>query len=144
MMAVYVDNMRASLKVAGRNYVMCHMLADTDDELHAMADRIGIDRRYWQAPPKVSASHYDITQTKRALAVKAGAIEVSMQQLAAMAASRRVRGFLGDPNQALCWYIAYRAEGGYDRGIVDDTERKSSKASNNASDSGQQMLLLSE
>lgn len=143
-MAVYVDNMRASLKVGGRNYVMCHMLADTDDELHAMADRIGIDRRYWQAPPKVSTSHYDITQSKRALAVKAGAIEVSMQQLAAMAASRRVRGFLGDPDQALGWYTAYRAERGYTQALVEDAERKASKASSNASDSGQQMLLLSD
>ena len=91
-MTVYVDNMRAPLKVNGRDYVMCHMLADSDDELHAMADRIGVSRAYWQKPPKVSTSHYDITQTKRALAIEAGAVVVEVREMAAMAASRRIRG----------------------------------------------------
>jgi hypothetical protein len=36
-MTIYVDDMKAAF---GR-MKMCHMIADTDDELHAMADRIG-------------------------------------------------------------------------------------------------------
>lgn len=70
-MAVYVDNMRAKF---GR-MVMCHMLADTDEELHAMADKIGVDRKWHQAPGTYK-SHYDIALSKRALAVENGAIEL--------------------------------------------------------------------
>lgn len=71
-MAVYVDDMKASY---GR-MVMCHMLADTEAELHAMADRIGVDRKWYQYPHKSRHPHYDIALSKRALAVAAGAQEI--------------------------------------------------------------------
>ena len=70
-MPVYVDRARNGF---GR-MLMCHMIADTPDELHAMADRIGVARRWFQTPPKASFWHYDIAQTKRALAIAAGAID---------------------------------------------------------------------
>lgn len=59
---------------------MCHMLADTPRELHAMADRIGIQRKWYQW--NASTPHYDICKSKRALAVTAGAIEVDRRGLA--------------------------------------------------------------
>lgn len=77
---VYVDDMRAPI---GR-MVMCHMVADTDDELHAMADRIGVARR-WHQKPGTHRSHYDVCLAKRALAVAAGAIEVTQREVAAIA-----------------------------------------------------------
>lgn len=70
-MTVYVDSMRASF---GR-MVMCHMWADTLEELLSMADRIGVARKWLQQPPKASWVHFDIALSKRALAVKAGAIK---------------------------------------------------------------------
>lgn len=70
-MSVYIDQARNSF---GR-MIMCHMIADTPDELHAMAGRIGLVRRWFQAPPKASFWHYDIALSRRALAVAAGAIE---------------------------------------------------------------------
>lgn len=101
-MTVYVDSMRASY----RRMVMCHMLADTDAELHAMADQIGVARRWWQAPPRHD-SHYDIALSKRALAIKAGAVEISLRQAAAMNYRRRITGALGAPGDAEAWLRAH-------------------------------------
>jgi Protein of unknown function (DUF4031) len=67
-MSVYVDR----AKNPYRRMLMSHMLADTLEELHAMADCIGIQRKWFQ--PK-STPHYDICQEKKRLALAAGAIE---------------------------------------------------------------------
>ena len=71
-MAVYVDDMKAGY---GR-MVMCHMVADTEAELHAMADLIGVDCKWYQYPHKSRYPHYDIALSKRALAVANGAQEI--------------------------------------------------------------------
>lgn len=83
-MTVYVDDMRAPF---GR-LIMCHMLADTDDELHAMADWIGVDRR-WHQKAGTPHSHYDIALSKRALAVAAGAQEITMRRTGEIIRARR-------------------------------------------------------
>lgn len=83
-MTVYVDSMRARF---GR-MVMCHMMADTDDELLAMADQIGVARR-WHQYPGTHKSHFDICLSKRARAVAAGAVVVSQLELGAILAARR-------------------------------------------------------
>ncbi len=70
-MAVYVD----TAKHPYRGMKMCHMWADSTEELLVMADRIGVHRKWMQKPPKASWIHFDICKTKRALAVKFGAIE---------------------------------------------------------------------
>lgn len=112
-MTVYVDDMRAPY---GR-MIMCHMIADTDDELHAMAARIGVARRWFQKPG-TARRHYDIALSKRALAVEAGAVEITWRQTGAMVAHRRARGTLGTPHEAVAWHrwhLAYsrvEAEGG--------------------------------
>jgi hypothetical protein len=95
-MTVYVDDMylyeMGHFRRGGRVYKMSHMVADTLEELHAMADTIGVDRRWFQDPEtmrKVSHPHYDITMSKRALAVKAGAKEITIRELSAMRHNRR-------------------------------------------------------
>ena len=105
-MAVYVDDMNAPY---GR-MKMCHMLADTDEELHAMAERIGVARKWWQSPEKTSGSHYDIALSKKALALAAGAIPITYRQAGAMNRRRRVTGELGDPATAIDWLRNYQAE----------------------------------
>lgn len=69
-MSVYVDNMRAKF---GR-MIMCHMLADTTEELLAMADKIGVDRK-WIQNPGTPREHFDIALSKRDAAIAAGAID---------------------------------------------------------------------
>ena len=73
-MAVYVDNARFNL---GR-MIMCHMLADSVAELLDMADRIGVDRKWFQPE---SHPHFDICKAMRAKAIAAGAIEADRRQL---------------------------------------------------------------
>ncbi len=74
---VYVDDMRAKY---GR-MTLCHMIADTSDELHSMAARIGVARR-WCQREGTRKEHYDVCLAKRAEAVKAGAVEVTRRELA--------------------------------------------------------------
>lgn len=71
-MTIYVDNMNDSF---GR-MKMCHMLADTDEELVGMAERIGVQLRWHQYPGTIK-SHFDICLSKRARAVAYGAVESS-------------------------------------------------------------------
>lgn len=83
-MSVYVDNMRASF---GR-MKMCHMIADTREELFAMADRIGVDRK-WVQDAGTYREHFDIALGKRRLAVAAGAVEVTQLALGRKLHARR-------------------------------------------------------
>lgn len=69
-MAVYVDDARNPLW----RMLMCHMLADTEAELHAMAASIKVARKHFQR------DHYDICQAKRALAVTFGAVQITQRQ----------------------------------------------------------------
>lgn len=103
---VYVDNMRAKYK----NMIMCHMLADSDAELHEMANKIGIAKKWWQSPKKISGSHYDIALSKKALAINYGAIEITLRQAGAMNARRRITGELGKPEDAVEWLQNYMTE----------------------------------
>ena len=76
-MAVYVDDMQAPF---GEHF-LCHMLADTLEELHAMADLIGMPRRSCQHEHLgLGWVHYDIPLPRRALAVEAGAVEITWRQ----------------------------------------------------------------
>lgn len=79
-MTVYVD---AAENDFGR-MKMCHMLADTPNELFAMAEKIGVDRRWYQGFEKASCPHFDIAKSKRSLAVKSGAVEVNRSELVAV------------------------------------------------------------
>jgi len=59
--------------------LMSHMAADTLDELHNMAQGIGVDKRHFQNKP--GKPHYDICQQNKIKAIALGAIEVNDRML---------------------------------------------------------------
>lgn len=74
-MSVYVDwLMHHGWKLRGHTVKSCHMFADTLEELHAMADAIGMKRSWFQDE---RAAHYDLTASKRKRAVELGAVELT-------------------------------------------------------------------
>lgn len=83
-MSVYVDDFRAPF---GR-MVMCHMAADSTEELLAMAGKIGVQRKWLQHEGEWQ-EHFDISLGKRALAVANGAVELTSRELVAGLRSRR-------------------------------------------------------
>lgn len=87
-MTVYVD----PLKDWGwRLGPSCHMIADTDEELHAMADAVGMKRSWAQemGNPNRYMRHYDLVASRRKRAVALGAVEISHRQWAEMMVSER-------------------------------------------------------
>ena len=69
-MTCYVDDVEHRF---GR-MKMCHLWADSLEELYAMVDRIGVQRKWLQKPPSASWVHFDISLTKKRLAIEAGAV----------------------------------------------------------------------
>ena len=81
-MSVYVDNVFIPF---GRMR-MCHMIADTSQELHAMAVLLGLRREWFQDK---NYPHYDVSKFKRAEAIRHGAIELSVRELIALAKEKK-------------------------------------------------------
>lgn len=75
-MTVYVDDMEAPF---GR-MKMCHMVADSHEELMAMAATIGVAARWLQHAGE-PGEHFDIALSKKALALAAGAIAITWLDL---------------------------------------------------------------
>ncbi len=82
-MTIYVDTLftmpprTAQARKFGNQW--SHMTCDGNiEELHRMAEKIGLKRSYFQDHAQWYLKHYDLTPSKRALAVAHGAIEVDM------------------------------------------------------------------
>jgi len=59
--------------------LMSHMAADTLEELHQMAQSVGVAKRHFQN--KEGKPHYDICKQNKLKAIELGAIEVNDRQI---------------------------------------------------------------
>ena len=74
-MTVYVDDAFA-VGDWGRWTGGGHLQADTPEELHEFAGRIGLRREWFQAKPgRPENDHYDLTRKGRERAIEHGAVE---------------------------------------------------------------------
>jgi hypothetical protein len=84
---VYVDDAAIVATVGRWSSRWSHLTADTRDELHDFAARLGLRRSYFQEndakPGSFSreAWHYDVTANKRNQAIRLGAEPVTAAQL---------------------------------------------------------------
>lgn len=81
-MTLYVDNARISVRVRNRMYLLSHLTAASQDELHEFAERFGF---YWSSSTLVLY----VTATQRTKVVLMGATEIDRCQMDALIAAHR-------------------------------------------------------
>src|SRR6266536_2321734 len=100
-MSVYVDDMNLPATVQNGPRVShtsqwSHLFADSQDELHAFAERLGLRRSYFQPGRPLGGEpspfwHYDVTAGKRMQAIRLGAQPVSWRDSARIIREREAR-----------------------------------------------------
>lgn len=89
---VFIDDMYKYPMGQFRRMKMSHMIATNEDELHVMAQRIGIARKWYQG------DHYDVCMSRREDALRNGAVPVTLRQVSAMTMMHRKTGVMpNDP-----------------------------------------------
>ena len=86
-MACYVDTVRAYPTAGLRHTRFCHLLADTREELHALAEELGVPSRFLQDHPW--RWHHDLPEPLRDRAIALGAREITMHEVGALLKARR-------------------------------------------------------
>jgi hypothetical protein len=85
-MATYVDE--AIWEWRGRRW--CHLTADSESELHAMAAQLGLVRQWFQSKPgRPWSDHYDLPEEVRAQAIACGAQPLTTREMARRQAKLR-------------------------------------------------------
>lgn len=99
-MTVYVDGANIPATVGRIKARWSHLTADTKDELHEFAVRLGLQRRWFQTckrsksckpPERCIHWHYDVVATKRDRAIELGAVEIDRYQMVEILKGRRER-----------------------------------------------------
>jgi hypothetical protein len=91
---VYVDNARIPATVGRTKGRWSHLFADSQDELHTFAQGIGLKRSWFQPGTPIGGKpsrhwHYDVTDSMRARAIRAGAKPVDLREYAGIVAARK-------------------------------------------------------
>lgn len=85
-MSIYVDPLQPTVHNLKWRYTQgCHLIADSVNELHAFAARLGLQPGWFQGASVIP--HYDLSLSKRKQATRLGAVELTLQQTA-----QRIRG----------------------------------------------------
>lgn len=102
-MTVYVDDARICARVGARQDRWSHLFADTPEELHTFAQSIGLLRSWFQDPTRTGKPiartgsraaenwHYDVTESKRQLAIARGAQPVTTWKAVEIISDRYAR-----------------------------------------------------
>jgi len=82
-LTVYLDDWRQRATVGRREDRWSHLLADDEQELHALAGRLGIPLRGFQRHRRSAAlNHYDLPESYRDRAIALGAVPISWREMA--------------------------------------------------------------
>jgi len=79
-MAVYVDDMRSLTEASRRDTAESHLFADSDEELHAFAARLGLTVQCFVPGRHPRIGHYHVTPGKRQQAIMLGATPVTRRE----------------------------------------------------------------
>jgi hypothetical protein len=99
---VYLDDWRQPARLGPVEDRWSHLVADSDEELHAFASRLGM-RREWvqQKESRPHQSHYDLPERSRQQALALGAVAVTWRQLGRMMRQRRSDPPPGDSGRSV-------------------------------------------
>jgi hypothetical protein len=91
---VYVDDLRVPARVGRISARWSHLTADTREELHQFAARLGMRREWFQGNCKLCRAecvhwHYDVTDTVRNRAIGLGATTITFREMGALIRARR-------------------------------------------------------
>lgn len=88
---IYINDMRrtATVRRGGRTVTAqwSHLLAGTPGELQAFAARLGLHPS-WLQRPGTRYEHYDLTETRRQVAVAAGATQITYRENGLLVAAK--------------------------------------------------------
>lgn len=105
-MTVFIDDMFSSRLGRFGRMKMSHMVGTDENELHDMAARIGVKRKWYQG------DHYDVCKEAREKAIKLGAVPITMRQMGMMSLYRsrfKTTGF-PPPEVAEKWWAEKKKE----------------------------------
>lgn len=112
-MTVYVDDAGIPATVGPYKSRWSHLTADTREELHEFAARLGLRREWFQDPaapgrkpfparpgsPAAESWHYDVTAAKRAQAIRLGAQSITWREALEIIRARAGLLSKGGPSQ---------------------------------------------
>lgn len=81
---IYIDD----ASIPFQRMIMCHMIADTSQELKDMAVALGLNLK-WIQYHGTYREHFDVCKKYRAVAIELGAKPVTQKELARIVYSRR-------------------------------------------------------